>query len=156
MQLTVSGVVGESERAARREGGTGPASHPRTATQRRGPGDAGQGRCTTASPPLSTSLGYQEGERIKLSTLLDFLERIARSVEVPVTADIKAECVESLGELDHTMLWVLTRSVCSTSLVLGRAGRLRWGKAEPATTAPLVGSASHGGGVALTVWGPGR
>ena len=43
----------------------------------------------TASAAVSASLGYQDGERINRSTLIDLLGRIARSVDVPVTADIE-------------------------------------------------------------------
>ena len=70
----------------------------------------------TASAALSASLGYQDGERIKLSTLLDFLGRIARSVEVPVTADIEAGFAETLGELEHTILWVLDAGVVGINI----------------------------------------
>lgn len=70
----------------------------------------------TASAALSASLGYLDGERIKLSTLLDFLERIARSVEVPVTADIEAGFAESLGELEHTIEWIVATGVVGINI----------------------------------------
>jgi hypothetical protein len=40
----------------------------------------------TASAAISAFLGYQDGEKIKRSTLIDLTGRIACSVEVPVTA----------------------------------------------------------------------
>ena len=81
----------------------------------------------TASAALSASLGYQDGERIKLSTLLDFLGRIARSVEVPVTADIEAGFAETLGELEHTILWVLETGVVGINIEdsIGEGNALR-------------------------------
>src|SRR3954468_11911412 len=56
----------------------------------------------TASAAVSASLGYQDGERIHRSTLIDLLGRIARSVDVPVTADIETGYGESLAELELT------------------------------------------------------
>jgi 2-methylisocitrate lyase-like PEP mutase family enzyme len=38
----------------------------------------------TASAAISASLGYQDGEKIKRSTLIDLIERITRSVDVPI------------------------------------------------------------------------
>src|SRR5215470_16937340 len=44
----------------------------------------------TASAAVSASLGYEDGEMISRSTLIDLLGRVARSVDVPVTADIES------------------------------------------------------------------
>ncbi len=44
----------------------------------------------TASAAISASLGYDDGEKIKRSTLISILTRIASSVDVPVTADIES------------------------------------------------------------------
>lgn len=52
----------------------------------------------TASAAVSASLGYQDGEKINRSTLIELLGRIARSVDVPVTADIETGYGESLSE----------------------------------------------------------
>ncbi len=43
----------------------------------------------TASAAIAESLGYADGENIKLETMLDILFRISRSVNVPVTAHIR-------------------------------------------------------------------
>ena len=56
----------------------------------------------TASAALSSSLGYQDGERISRETLLHFIGRIAESVDVPVTADIEAGFGNSVAELEET------------------------------------------------------
>lgn len=60
----------------------------------------------TASAAVSASLGYGDGQRIRRSTLLDLVARIAASVSVPVTVDYEAgyadspeELVESVKEL---------------------------------------------------------
>ncbi|MBI2332799.1 MAG: isocitrate lyase/phosphoenolpyruvate mutase family protein [Chloroflexi bacterium] len=44
----------------------------------------------TASAAIAESLGYSDGEQIKLDTMLDMIARIVRSVDVPVTADFEA------------------------------------------------------------------
>jgi 2-methylisocitrate lyase-like PEP mutase family enzyme len=44
----------------------------------------------TASAAVAFSLGYDDGQRIRLEAMLDVVHRIAASVSVPVTADIEA------------------------------------------------------------------
>ena len=44
----------------------------------------------TASAAISASLGFKDGERIRRASLIEAIARIARSVDVPVTADIEA------------------------------------------------------------------
>src|SRR6266545_3453352 len=65
----------------------------------------------TASAAVSASLGYQDGEKINRSTLIDVLGRIARSVDVPVTADIETGYGESLSELELTAQQVIESGV---------------------------------------------
>lgn len=55
----------------------------------------------TASAAIAESLGYGDGEKLKLSTMLEMVARIVRSVEVPVTADFEAgysNTIEGLQE----------------------------------------------------------
>jgi len=55
----------------------------------------------TASAAISSSLGYQDGEKIKLSTHLEIIKWIVTSVDIPVTADIEsgyALDIKSLGD----------------------------------------------------------
>lgn len=70
----------------------------------------------TASAALSASLGYQDGERIRRSTLVEFLRRIARSVEVPVTADIETGYGATLAEVRETTAQVLDAGVVGINL----------------------------------------
>lgn len=44
----------------------------------------------TASAAVAFSLGHDDGQRIPFGTMLDVIRRIARAVDVPVTADIEA------------------------------------------------------------------
>jgi 2-methylisocitrate lyase-like PEP mutase family enzyme len=57
----------------------------------------------TASAAISGFLGYEDGEKIKRSTLIDVIGRIARCVDVPVTADIEAGYGQSVSEVEETV-----------------------------------------------------
>ena len=70
----------------------------------------------TASAAVSASLGYQDGERINRSTLIYLLGRIARSVDVPVTADIESGYGESLSELELTAQQVIESGVVGVNI----------------------------------------
>jgi 2-methylisocitrate lyase-like PEP mutase family enzyme len=70
----------------------------------------------TASEAVSASLGYEDGEKIKRSTLMDILTRIARSVEIPVTADIEKGFGESISELEDTTLQVMDSGVVGINI----------------------------------------
>lgn len=55
----------------------------------------------TASAAIAESLGYSDGEQLKLDTMLEMVIRIVRSVDVPVTADFEAgysDTIEGLQE----------------------------------------------------------
>jgi 2-methylisocitrate lyase-like PEP mutase family enzyme len=70
----------------------------------------------TASAAVSASLSYQDGEKINRSTLIDILGRIARSVDVPVTADIETGYGESLSELELTAEQVIESGVVGVNI----------------------------------------
>jgi 2-methylisocitrate lyase-like PEP mutase family enzyme len=70
----------------------------------------------TASAAVSASMGYQDGEKINRSTLIDILRRIARSVDVPVTADIETGYGESLSELELTAELVIESGVVGVNI----------------------------------------
>ena len=81
----------------------------------------------TASAAVSASLGYEDGEKIKRSTLIDVIGRIARSVAVPVTADIETGYGASLAELEETARQVIGCGVVGVNLEdsLQQGGALR-------------------------------
>src|SRR5262245_5736797 len=81
----------------------------------------------TASAAVSASLGYQDGEKINRSTLIDLLGRIARSVDVPVTADIETGYGESLSELELTAQQLIESGVVGVNIEdsLGKGAGLR-------------------------------
>lgn len=76
----------------------------------------------TASAAISASLGYQDGEKIKRSTAIDIIERIARRVSVPVTADIETGYGESLSELEATAQQVIESGVVGVNIEDGLEG----------------------------------
>jgi 2-methylisocitrate lyase-like PEP mutase family enzyme len=81
----------------------------------------------TASAAISASLGYQDGEKIKRSTLIDLIRRIADSVDVPVTADIEAGYGSSTAELEETIAAVIDSGVVGVNIEdsFGEEGVLR-------------------------------
>lgn len=61
----------------------------------------GYSAVATASAAIAESLGYSDGEQLKLDTMLEMITRIVRSVDVPVTADFEAgysDTIEGLQE----------------------------------------------------------
>jgi 2-methylisocitrate lyase-like PEP mutase family enzyme len=81
----------------------------------------------TASAAISASLGFMDGERIKRATLIEMVARIARSVDVPVTADIEAGYAGDASELDETIRAVIDAGVVGVNIEdgLGDGGALR-------------------------------
>ena len=57
----------------------------------------------TASAAIAESLGYSDGEQLKLDSMLDMIARIVRSVNVPVTADIEAGYSDSISGLQENI-----------------------------------------------------
>jgi 2-methylisocitrate lyase-like PEP mutase family enzyme len=51
---------------------------------------AGFAAIGTTSAGIAFSLGYPDGERVPLGEMMDAVKRIARAVQVPVTADVEA------------------------------------------------------------------
>ena len=79
----------------------------------------------TASAAISASLGYQDGEKITRATAIELIGRIARSVDLPVTADIETGYGESLSELEVTAQQVIEAGVVGVNIEDG----LAWGDA---------------------------
>ncbi len=81
----------------------------------------------TASAALSASLGFADGERIQRSTLVEFLGRMARSVDVPVTADVEAGYADTPAELEETTRQVIASGVVGINIEdsLEEGGTLR-------------------------------
>ncbi|RPI05227.1 MAG: isocitrate lyase/phosphoenolpyruvate mutase family protein [Ignavibacteriae bacterium] len=70
----------------------------------------------TASAAVSSSLGYEDGEKIRLSTLLNILVRIAGSVDIPVTADIESGYAQSISQLEEVILKIIDTGVVGINI----------------------------------------
>ena len=57
----------------------------------------------TASAAIAESLGYSDGEQLKLDSMLSMIARIVRSVNVPVTADLEAGYSDSISGLQENI-----------------------------------------------------
>ena len=66
----------------------------------------------TASAAVSASPGFEDGEKIARSTMLEIVRRISRAVAVPVTADMEAGYGSSLAEVQD-----MTRCLVDTGAV---------------------------------------
>lgn len=63
----------------------------------------GYSAVATASAAIAESLGYGDGEQLKLDTMLDMVTRIVRSVDLPVTADFEAGYSDSIEGLQENI-----------------------------------------------------
>ncbi|MCH7963658.1 MAG: isocitrate lyase/phosphoenolpyruvate mutase family protein [Bacteroidetes bacterium] len=70
----------------------------------------------TASAAISSSLGYIDGEKIKLSTHLDIIERIVKSVDIPVTADIESGYASDIKILRDSINKVIDTGVAGINI----------------------------------------
>lgn len=57
----------------------------------------------TASAAISESMGYGDGEQLKMETMLEMVTRIVRSVDLPVTADFEAGYSDSIEGLQENI-----------------------------------------------------
>ena len=70
----------------------------------------------TASAAISSSLGYQDGEKIKLSTHLEIIKRIVDSVDIPVTADIESGYATGIRELKDSINKIIDTGVAGINI----------------------------------------
>jgi 2-methylisocitrate lyase-like PEP mutase family enzyme len=70
----------------------------------------------TASAAISSSLGYGDGEKIKLSTHLFIIKRIVDSVKIPVTADIESGYASDLKELRNSINRIIDTGVSGINI----------------------------------------
>ena len=81
----------------------------------------------TASAAISASLGYKDGEKIKFTTHLEIIKRIAESVDVPVTADIESGYAFDISTLKENINLLLDTGAVGINLEdnVGKEGVLR-------------------------------
>jgi 2-methylisocitrate lyase-like PEP mutase family enzyme len=106
----------------------------------------------TASAAISSSLGYQDEEKIKLSTHLEILRRIANAVDIPVSADIEGGYAVKPEELKSTIYQVLETGVAGINIEdsINNMGELRSSE-DQAERLTAVREASIKAGVDLVI-----
>ena len=70
----------------------------------------------TTSAGVANSLGYPDGEHVPLSEMLAVIERVARAVSVPVTADIEAGYGRNVGQVVDTVRRVIATGAVGINL----------------------------------------
>ena len=70
----------------------------------------------TTSAAISSSLGCEDHENIKLSTHLEIIRRIVNSVEIPVSADFEGGYAESISDLKDSISRVLETGVAGINI----------------------------------------
>jgi 2-methylisocitrate lyase-like PEP mutase family enzyme len=78
--------------------------------------EAGFPAVATTSAGVAWALGYPDGERVDRAEMLAAVGRIARSVAVPVTADIEAGFGNTLAELAETVKEVIAAGAVGINL----------------------------------------
>jgi 2-methylisocitrate lyase-like PEP mutase family enzyme len=77
---------------------------------------AGFAAIATTSGGVAVALGYPDGEAVPRDEMIDATHRIARAVEVPVTADIEAGYGRTLDELAVTIKEVIEAGAVGINL----------------------------------------
>jgi 2-methylisocitrate lyase-like PEP mutase family enzyme len=84
---------------------------------------AGAQAIATTSAGVAATLGYADGQKIPRALMLEAIARIARAVDVPVTADIEAGYATTALELAETIRGVIDAGAigCNLEDATGRA-----------------------------------
>ena len=94
----------------------------------------------TASAAVAYSLGYDDRQQITLDAMLDVVGRVARAVQVPVTADMEwgyAEQPEDVAENMRRVLRAVTpSSMCSSTTLLKTRSTTNQRSSSSSTTKP--------------------
>jgi 2-methylisocitrate lyase-like PEP mutase family enzyme len=87
---------------------------------------AGAKAIATTSAGIAVSLGYPDGEKIPRALMLEAIARIARAVDVPVTADIEAGYATTAAALAETIRGVIEAGAvgCNLEDATGRGPKM--------------------------------
>jgi 2-methylisocitrate lyase-like PEP mutase family enzyme len=77
---------------------------------------AGAKAIATTSAGVAASLGYPDGQKIPRALMLEAIARMARAVDVPVTADIEAGYATTAAELAETIRGVINAGAVGCNL----------------------------------------
>src|SRR5215831_18452314 len=78
--------------------------------------ECGHPAIATTSAGIAYSLGYQDGEHISRNEMLDVAGRIARAVNVPVTADLEAGYGTSVKDVVETVKAAISAGMIGMNL----------------------------------------
>jgi len=84
--------------------------------------EAGCRAIGTTSAGIAAALGYPDGERVPRDEMLAVVERIARAVKVPVTADVEAGYANTPTEAARTARAVIAAGAVGLNLEDGAGG----------------------------------
>src|SRR6202040_2068311 len=77
---------------------------------------AGAKAIATTSAGVAATLGYADGQKIPRALMLEAIARMARAVDVPVTADIEAGYATTALELAETIRGVIDAGAIGCNL----------------------------------------
>ena len=78
--------------------------------------ESGSSAIATSSAAVAFSLGYPDGQRISRGEMLEVAARIARAVEIPVTADLEAGYGITVGDMVETVKAAIAAGVVGMNL----------------------------------------
>jgi 2-methylisocitrate lyase-like PEP mutase family enzyme len=97
----------------------------------------------TASWSIAAAHGIADGERLGRATMLDAVARIARAVELPVSADLEAGYGETAADVGDTIAGAIAAGAVGCNLEDGRENApLRRSPSTRSGSPPPVGPAN--------------
>lgn len=70
----------------------------------------------TTSAGIAASLGYSDGEQLPFESMLDVIEKITQSVNIPVSADIESGYGETIEEVLENVRKIIASGVVGINL----------------------------------------
>lgn len=106
----------------------------------------------TASAAIAESLGYQDGEKIKFGTLCRLVEKISRSVDIPLSVDIESGYAQALPLLQKNISQLLAAGAVGINFEdsSGDGARLR-SSAEQVERIRAVRESAETAGIPLVI-----
>ena len=114
---------------------------------------AGARAIATTSAGVAATLGYPDGQKIPRALMLEAIARIARAVDVPVTADIEAGYATTPTELAETIRGVIDAGAigCNLEDSTGRAPKILFDVEEQLARIRAVRDAGERAGVPVVI-----
>jgi 2-methylisocitrate lyase-like PEP mutase family enzyme len=114
---------------------------------------AGAKAIATTSAGVAASLGYPDGQKIPRALMLEAIARIARAVDVPLTADIEAGYATTAAELAETIRGVIEAGAvgCNLEDATGRVPKALFEIEEQRSRIRAVRGAGDRAGVPVVI-----